>query len=130
MKPQKKHVVMGPGEWVATLGGKDARRRARREALALEWQAQAAVVSWARSVRLPAGGRLHLWHTKNSAKRSGHQGAVDKRLGVTAGVPDLLLSTRVPGRPEVRGVALELKVAGRKATPAQLAWMSQARADG
>lgn len=51
-----------------------------------------------------------LWfHPVNEGKRSWGAIAMLKKTGMRAGVPDALILSRVPGFPEIRGVAIELK---------------------
>ena len=67
-----------------------------------------------------------LWmHCPNEAKRSPRLGAKLKRCGLKPGVPDVLIFTAPPRRPEMVGTALELKRMGgsNKATPEQERWL-------
>lgn len=74
-----------------------------KAAIPSEDQEQAAIVK-----RLQALG-LCFTHPPNGGARSKSEGAKFKRLGVVAGVPDLLIFTRAPNLPDARGVAIELK---------------------
>jgi len=67
-----------------------------------------------------------LWcHVPNGELRHPRTAARLKRLGVKAGVPDILIFTPVPRYPAARGVAIELKRANvRRASEAQRGWLA------
>ena len=67
---------------------------------------------------------LLFWHTPNGGKRSIGEAANFKRLGVKAGVPDLLLYYNN------QLFCLELKAPGGRATESQLAFLAHADAQG
>jgi hypothetical protein len=50
--------------------------------------------------------------------------------GVKAGVPDVLVFSRVPSRPEARGVAIELKSERGRTSKDQDRWLAALRDDG
>ena len=63
---------------------------------------------------------LIFWHTPNQlAARTRRKGAINKALGVVAGVPDIVIASPVHRRPEVRGVGIEMKGPGGKLSDAQ-----------
>lgn len=105
---------------------------ARSSGLKREWREQRELFRWLEEEAvLPNGEKLGAWHTPNElAARSGREGAQNKALGVKAGIPDVLISDRVPGKPEIRGVAIELKVEGRKPSKAQRWWLEKLERDG
>lgn len=100
--------------------GKRPRRRAARVS---EDDVQIAVVD-----ALRVAGELVI-HVPNGGKRSRSEGARLKRLGVLAGVPDLLVFS-VPAGLEARGVALEVKSPGGRPSKAQLRVLDELRALG
>lgn len=61
------------------------------------------------------------FHVPNGEKRSKWVGAKLKRMGVSRGVPDLIIAPAGPGRPVA---ALELKAPGEKPSPEQKAWLA------
>lgn len=87
---------------------------------------QAKFVEWAVS------RGLWLWHTPNElvGKVSRAEASRQKRLGVLAGVVDILIGNRVPVRPDARGVALEFKTDSGAVTKEQLLWMGRAADEG
>ena len=98
---------------------------ARRLAAPLEEWEQAALVDWLR-----AKG-LRFYHVPNEGRHSVQYRAKQLRLGVSAGVPDIVITTRPPAKPEARGVAVELKrTVGGRVSPAQAEWLEGLRADG
>jgi hypothetical protein len=69
-----------------------------------------------------------LWcHVPNEGKRGVIAGVELKRQGLKAGVPDVLIFDRPPKRPDVRGVAIELKRMSKRAVPTaqQIGWMEE-----
>lgn len=63
------------------------------------------------------------------------RGAIEKRKGIKAGVPDVLIFSGPRGQPlpeGVRGIAIELKRRGRGnvASTAQKRWLAKLRASG
>lgn len=48
-------------------------------------------------------------HVPNGAKRGFRTASWLKSLGLTKGMPDILIFDRVPKNPDVRGVAIEMK---------------------
>jgi hypothetical protein len=71
--------------------------------LPTEEQEQVAVARWLRR------NRVLFTHPPNGMHRTKSAGARLKRLGVIAGVPDLLIFSPAPAFPEARGVAIEMK---------------------
>ena len=70
-------------------------------------------------------------HPVNEGKRSLAGGAQLKRQGMRAGLPDVLVFTSPPSRPEARGVALELKRRrGGKVSAHQSEWLARLEACG
>lgn len=49
------------------------------------------------------------FHAPNEAKRSFRTASALKNIGMKSGVPDVIILSRVPGKPEIRGVAIEMK---------------------
>ena len=52
------------------------------------------------------------------------------KLGVKPGVCDVLIFSRAPGRPEIRGLAIELKVGRNKPTREQERWLLDLEQEG
>ncbi len=75
-------------------------------------------------------------HVPNESKRSVVGHVQQKRKGVVAGAPDILIFTMPPSAPSARGVAIELKrrrvkgVAHRGATDEQLNFLARLEACG
>lgn len=72
-------------------------------------------------------------HVPNGGGRSKVEAAIFQGLGVKSGVPDVLIFDPPPKRPEVRGVAVELKRqkgAPSKVSENQLAWLADLQAAG
>lgn len=80
----------------------ELRRLQGRPGCPTEREEQEALATW-----LDASA-LRWCHVPNERASRAEAGKL-KRQGVKAGVPDVLVFSRVPGRPEVRGVAIELK---------------------
>ncbi len=78
------------------------------------------------------------FHTPNEGKREIRYAAKLKRLGVKAGVPDIMICRAVPHLPPpaatcmiyYNGVAVELKVGKANPTPKQRKWLARLKADG
>jgi hypothetical protein len=65
-----------------------------------------------------------LWtHSPNGGRRNPREGARFKRMGVLKGVSDFLIFES--NMPNVRGVAIELKVKPNKPTPEQLEFINR-----
>ncbi len=65
-------------------------------------------------------------HPPNEGRRSRRQGALLKSMGMSPGLPDVLIFDAPPGYPDAAGVAIELKrVNGRpsQVSPAQREWL-------
>lgn len=83
-----------------------------------EWQFQIAAIDLIK----------HLWpgctliHVENEGKRSPQAGAISKKMGLTAGVPDILIFNK---NSHFNGLGIELKVWPNKTTPAQLDFMKE-----
>ncbi len=72
-------------------------------------------------------------HAPNEAKRSHALAARLRAEGMSPGVPDYLIFSRVPIHPEARGVAIELKrrrPAFRPPTISQRQWLARLEAEG
>lgn len=76
---------------------------------------QIAVVAWLR-VALPPDWRVH--HSPNGGKRGKVEAARFKRMGTSAGFPDLILFG-----PSRNVVAIELKAPKGQTTPVQVGWL-------
>lgn len=98
-------------------------------------------IQWAVARVLDVLG-LRWAHPPNEALQRGSQadpearrasqayGALMVGLGVKAGLPDVLIFSRLPAFPEARWVAIELKTRAGKPSPAQEEWETGLRADG
>jgi hypothetical protein len=62
---------------------------------------------------------LFFWHTENERKCTPREGVQRVRMGVRAGVPDLIIATPSPECPQACAVAVELKMPGKKLSRAQ-----------
>lgn len=60
------------------------------------------------------------WHTPNGGGRDAREGAKFKRMGVKAGVPDVVLPM---ARKSFYGLVIELKSPGGKLTESQSEWL-------
>lgn len=70
-------------------------------------------------------------HVPNEGKRSKVLGYQMRQLGLSAGVPDLLIFDRPPAKPDCPGVALEMKRGkGGRVTELQQGWLTALRARG
>jgi hypothetical protein len=49
------------------------------------------------------------FHCPNEGRRDIRTAVNLKRMGLKAGVPDILILHRVPGNPNIRGIAIEMK---------------------
>ena len=75
--------------------------------------------------------RLSWFHVPNGELRDPVTAARLTSLGVKRGVPDVLITSRPPSRPEARGVAIELKRrSGGTVSPDQKRWLAQLEQDG
>ena len=83
---------------------------------------QQIVIRWARVMqsRLPALGNLY--HVPNEAKRSRQTAAVLKSMGLSAGVPDLILD--YPSG-SYHGCLIELKNGANKPSKYQIDWLNR-----
>jgi len=73
---------------------------------------------------------LRWFHPPNGGQRNRIVAGKLKAQGVKAGVPDVIITTPVPNRPEVRGVALELKTEKGRLSSSQRQWLDGLEADG
>lgn len=86
---------------------------------------QRTLAAWLDS-RFVDGERVLWTHAPNGGHRNAVAGARLKRQGTKAGVPDALIFTPPPSRPEARGVALELKrVSGGRLSREQREWLER-----
>lgn len=81
--------------------------------------------------RLHAAG-LRFFHCPNGGHRSAREGAKLKALGVSPGVPDLIIVSRCEWmrRADVPGAVLELKAPGGRTSPEQEQWLADMIANG
>ncbi len=70
---------------------------------------------------------LRWCHVPNGGNRSAKTGALLKAMGVKAGVPDILIFSRIG---VWRGVAIELKSSGGIVRDTQREWLDGLEADG
>ncbi|RLM26570.1 hypothetical protein BIY29_05510 [Brenneria alni] len=93
-----------------------------------ELEEQAALIKWAAMATVNGirPGR-YLIHIPNEGKRGPKAAADAKRLGMRAGVSDLLLALPCGG---YAGLWIEMKAAGGKPTPGQLEWQELMRSAG
>lgn len=87
-----------------------------------ETEEQKIVIRWARVMqsRLPALGNLY--HVPNEAKRSRQTAAVLKSMGLSAGVPDLILDYPMGA---YHGCRIELKHGANKPSKHQIDWLNR-----
>jgi len=64
--------------------------------------------------------KLDWWHTPNGGKRSAATGALMKKMGVKAGIPDVLIAN--PTKQGHVGLAIELKIFPNKTSSKQEEW--------
>lgn len=75
--------------------------------------------------------KIKYTHVPNEGKHKVQYRVKQKRLGVQAGLPDILIFDRPPLYPENVGVAIELKrQKGGRVTPEQTAWLEDLKARG
>lgn len=105
-------------------GIKAARKRqARRSRKTTEAREQRAVVAWLRN--------RDIWFTHPANENAdARQRSINSAMGVENGVPDLLIFSEVPGRPEIPGVAIEMKKQGEKPDPDQRKWLERLQSRG
>lgn len=82
----------------------------------LQWN----LVRWVFYTHRPLYDMLH--HTANEGKRTAHQGANLKRMGMKKGFPDLFFYYPVP---PYHGLALELKIPPNKVFEEQRVWLDK-----
>ena len=85
--------------------------------LPLEWQLQTGPVDWLRLAR----PRCMYFHVPNEGARTKSEAARLQRMGVVAGVPDLVFM----GMPNCQVALIELKVAGGSLSPEQVAFAAR-----
>jgi hypothetical protein len=73
-----------------------------------------------------------LWcHVPNEGKRNVVAGARLKAAGLKSGVPDILIFSPAPNKPEARGVAIELKrKKGGRVSETQKEWLWRLNEEG
>ena len=71
--------------------------------------------------------KIPIIHIPNEGKRTVANGAKLKRMGMSKGFPDLLI-TRARGR--YHGFAIEMKHGNNKPTPNQIDWLRTLKAEG
>ena len=75
--------------------------------------------------------KIKYTHVPNEVKHKVQYRVKQKRLGVQAGLPDILIFDRPPLYPENVGVAIELKrQKGGRVTPEQTAWLEHLKVRG
>lgn len=75
--------------------------------------------------------KIKYTHVPNEGKHKVQYRVKQKRLGVQAGLPDILIFDRPPLYPENVGVAIELKrQKGGRVTPEQTAWLNDLKDRG
>lgn len=76
-------------------------------------------------VRLLRRNGLAFCHVPNGGRRAPREAWAFTRLGVSAGVPDLLIFSPTPSWPTCRGIAIELKAPTRRrsVSTAQQEWL-------
>ena len=91
-----------------------------------ENQESCAFAAWMRS------RDLLFCHVPNQGwGRNKWQGAMLKRMGMSAGVPDFLIFELAPNNPDARGVAVELKrTVGGRTSAVQKQWIENLRNNG
>lgn len=67
------------------------------------------------------------FHVPNESKSSPQYRSKVKALGLSKGVPDLIIVTPPPIWPTARGAVLELKTVSGRASPEQRAWIQTFR---
>lgn len=72
--------------------------------------------------------KLNWWHTPNGGQRNASTGALMKKMGVKAGIPDIIIIN--PTLHGDVGLAIELKVKPNRVTPAQEAWRAKFISNG
>lgn len=110
-------------QFMANGVAKAKKRKARQARKTTEAREQRVVVAWLRN------RDLWFWHTANEEANK-RQRSINRAMGVEPGVPDILILTPVPGRPEVNGVAVEMKKPGEQPTPDQKKWLARFRSRG
>ena len=73
---------------------------------------------------------LNWFHPPNGGQRNAIVAAKLKAQGVKAGVPDVIITSRIPSRPDVRGGGLELKTPRGTLRQAQRDWLDALEQDG
>jgi hypothetical protein len=103
-------------------------RRAKRRAPAAPYGSEAGLQ---RAVAQYLDALGLLWcHPPMGGYRTLAVGAELKRQGAKAGVPDVLIFARSPRRPDVRGVALELKTPTGRVSEVQREWHAALAREG
>ena len=93
-----------------------------------ETQEQIALFQWAANVRNRYPEIMLMYHVVNEGKRSQVAGHNLRLMGMRRGVPDVCLPV---ARGECHGLYVEMKrVKGGRASPEQLWWIEQLRAQG
>jgi hypothetical protein len=127
MSPERREEL----EQKRDLEIRQARRAAKQATtgptLPYEAEEQRTVLKWCRKVGLRAKANLE------GQKRDFLGQVQAKASGMRRGRPDLEITSPVPGRPEIRGVAVEMKrqkPLGKKPTPEQVEELDALRNDG
>lgn len=104
-----------------------ARRGLYNKTVSREDQIQTAVIRWSQIQRFEHGAtsgfvKDYLFHIGNGGFRNAREAAKLKRMGVTAGVADLMLAIPAHG---FAGLWIELKVPGGKLRPTQRTFLER-----
>lgn len=92
-----------------------------------ETQEQQAVIEWAAYARGKYPGLRNLYHVPNEGKRSKSAGGLEKSLGLSRGVPDLVLDWPAG---VYHGLRIEMKYGKNRPTQEQEDWLRRLDAAG
>lgn len=126
-KSRARAAVTGYYDWLRAEAEREARPKRKRDpdAPPTEHQEQRAVCQWLAARHLLYAANtdgVYYGHGNDAAIR----GAIARRAGAKKGRPDIEVYTRVAGRPDIRGLAIEMKrEKGGKVSPEQHWWHAQ-----
>ena len=92
-----------------------------------ETQEQIALFQWADAMKGQCPELELMFHVPNEGTKSAARGALMKRMGVKAGVPDIILPV---ARKPFHGLAIELKSKVGKPSGIQQVWLDRLREQG